>query len=216
MDALQGTPEPGPAEFGPTVDIPAANRIGDYVLIRELGHGGFGVVYEAKHVTRGNRVALKTLPTSQDGQDGQDGQKINAEIIHRFRREFRSLAEFNHPNLVGIHTLEFDGDVLSYSCEACSRLARSKLGLSLLRFSSATLRLRQSAGVLQAFPVSHRAGRRERANGRLRFSRLAALQFRGFGTPACEPSWYAQELRGRKRVHVTHREARIAVNGHSV
>lgn len=86
-----------------TIDMPAANRIGDYELVRELGRGGFGVVYEARHIERGNRVALKTLPT------GVDGQEINAERLHRFRREFRSLAEFNHPNLVGMQTLEVHG-----------------------------------------------------------------------------------------------------------
>ena len=87
-----------------TFDIPAANRLGDYELIRELGRGGFGVVYEARHLKRGNRVALKTLPT------GADGQQINADRLHKFRKEFRSLSEINHPNLVGMQTLEVDGD----------------------------------------------------------------------------------------------------------
>lgn len=86
-----------------THEMPAANRLGDYELIRELGRGGFGVVYEAKHIKRGNRVALKTLPT------GVDGQELNADRLHRFRKEFRSLSEVNHPNLVGMQTLEVDG-----------------------------------------------------------------------------------------------------------
>ena len=51
---------------------------------------------------RGDRVALKTLPT------GQSDQEINAERLHRFRREFRSLSEINHPNLVGMQSLEVD------------------------------------------------------------------------------------------------------------
>ena len=70
-----------------TFEIPAANRLGDYELIRELGRGGMGVVYEARHLNQGNRVALKTLPT------GVDGQQINADKLHRFRKEFRSLSE---------------------------------------------------------------------------------------------------------------------------
>ncbi len=90
-------------EMPDTIGAPAARCIGDYELIRELGRGGFGVVYEARHTKRGNRVALKTLPTGGDGQD------INAERLHRFRREFRSLSEINHPNLVGMQSLEVDG-----------------------------------------------------------------------------------------------------------
>ncbi|PAY19431.1 hypothetical protein CKO51_11235 [Rhodopirellula sp. SM50] len=86
-----------------TVDSPAANRIGDYELLRELGRGGFGVVFEAVQIQQRNRVALKTLPT------GSDGQVVNPERLSRFRREFRSLSEINHPNLVGMQTLEVDG-----------------------------------------------------------------------------------------------------------
>ncbi|MCA9140160.1 MAG: protein kinase [Planctomycetales bacterium] len=102
-DALHSTQASEAGNLTVTVDGPAANRIGDYELIRELGRGGFGVVYEAKHIKRQNCVALKTLPT------GNDGQEVNAERIYKFRREFRSLSEFNHPNLVGMQTLEVDG-----------------------------------------------------------------------------------------------------------
>jgi hypothetical protein len=36
--------------------------IGDFLLIRELDHGGMGIVYEAEQISRGRRVALKILP----------------------------------------------------------------------------------------------------------------------------------------------------------
>jgi eukaryotic-like serine/threonine-protein kinase len=75
----------------------AATRLGEYELRRELGRGGMGTVYEAVHVRRGDRVALKTLPT------------IDAARLHRFKREFRALADVNHPNLIGLGTLEADG-----------------------------------------------------------------------------------------------------------
>jgi len=75
----------------------AASRLGDYRLLGELGHGGMGVVYEAVHLQRGNQVALKTLPT------------VDGAALHRFKREFRSLSGINHPNLIGLHTLEVDG-----------------------------------------------------------------------------------------------------------
>ena len=48
----------------------------------------------------------KTLPMSLDGQPESSR---DAERLHRFRREFRSLSDINHPNLVGMQTLEVDG-----------------------------------------------------------------------------------------------------------
>lgn len=77
--------------------IPIASRLGDYRLLRELGRGGMGVVFEAVHQQRGHRVALKTLPM------------VDGDALHRFKREFRSLADVSHPNLIGLHTLEADG-----------------------------------------------------------------------------------------------------------
>lgn len=85
---------------------PAANRLGEYLLVRELGRGGFGIVYEAIHTQHGNRVALKTLPTEL-GKTHDSPEA--AERLHRFRLEFRRMADISHPNLVGMQTLEVDG-----------------------------------------------------------------------------------------------------------
>jgi serine/threonine protein kinase/tetratricopeptide (TPR) repeat protein len=75
----------------------AASRLGDYRLLRELGRGGMGVVFEAVHVLRGDRVALKMLP------------QVDGARLYRFKREFRSAADISHPNLIGLHSLESDG-----------------------------------------------------------------------------------------------------------
>lgn len=104
---LHGTPTDDFED--PTIHFegPATERLGDYELLRELGRGGFGVVYEARHIQRGDRVALKTLPT---GVDGPSHAATDAMRLHSFRREFRSLSEVNHPNLVGMQSLEVDGN----------------------------------------------------------------------------------------------------------
>lgn len=78
-------------------ELPAAGHLGGFRLLRELGRGGMGAVFEAKHLQRGHLVALKTLPAL-------DGSKL-----HRFKREFRALTHVNHPNLIGLHSLESDG-----------------------------------------------------------------------------------------------------------
>lgn len=77
--------------------VPGLVRLHDYRLLGELGRGGMGVVYEAVHLQRGHRVALKTLPS------------LDGAALHRFKREFRALADINHPNLVGLQQLENDG-----------------------------------------------------------------------------------------------------------
>ncbi len=98
---------PDSVEVTVTLAIPAARKLGDYELLRELGRGGFGVVYEARHLQRGDRLALKTLPMVLDGQTQSSR---DAERLHRFRQEFRTLSEINHPNLAGMQTLEVDGN----------------------------------------------------------------------------------------------------------
>lgn len=87
-------------------DVPAGRRLGDYELLRQIGRGAFGAVYKAKHLHRGDIVALKLLPRPVDG--GADSSR-DADRLHRFRREFRALCEVNHPHLVGMQSLEVDG-----------------------------------------------------------------------------------------------------------
>jgi eukaryotic-like serine/threonine-protein kinase len=80
-----------------SIQLPNTHYLGSFRLLRELGRGGMGAVFEAEHLVRGHRVALKTLPLL-------DGSRL-----HRFKREFRSLTNVNHPNLIGLHSLETDG-----------------------------------------------------------------------------------------------------------
>lgn len=87
-------------------DLPAARKLGEYELLRQIGRGAFGAVYKARHLQRNDIVALKTLPTRTDDHTHP---LSDAERLHKFRREFRSLANVNHPNLIGMQTLEVDG-----------------------------------------------------------------------------------------------------------
>ncbi|MDP2272195.1 MAG: protein kinase [Archangium sp.] len=70
-----------------------------YEIVRELGAGGMGVVYEAIDREKDNRrVALKVL------------QRHDAESLVRLKREFRALAGVRHPNLVSLYELSAEGD----------------------------------------------------------------------------------------------------------
>ncbi len=75
-------------------------QFGDYRVVRRLGHGGMGVVYEADHLPSGRRVALKVLSRALDSPEAR----------RRFLREGRLAASVNHPNSVYIFgTEEIDG-----------------------------------------------------------------------------------------------------------
>ena len=74
-------------------------QIGAYRIIRLLGEGGMGAVYEVEHVKLGVRYGLKTY-TLTDG---------NAELFRkRFQAEGKLLARLRHPNLVRVFDLDYD------------------------------------------------------------------------------------------------------------
>src|ERR1700730_17480496 len=68
-------------------------RIGDYSVIREIGRGGMGVVYEAEQEALNRHVALKVLPLTGVS---------DSQSVLRFRREARAAARLHHTNIVPV------------------------------------------------------------------------------------------------------------------
>ncbi len=94
IDDVTVTPTAGGSLLG--------RKFGPYLIVSLLGAGGMGEVYRAHDSKLGRDVAIKTLPPEFAG----DTQRLA-----RFRREARTLASLNHPNIAAIYGLEESGDV---------------------------------------------------------------------------------------------------------
>ena len=91
----------GPELAVSVADAPPVTQLGDFRLLREVGRGGMGVVYEAEQVSLGRRVAIKLLPTTVF----RDPTKRL-----RFEREAKAAAKIHHTNIVPVHGFgEHDG-----------------------------------------------------------------------------------------------------------
>src|SRR3954470_4483564 len=82
-----------------------ASSIDCYQVVRRIGAGGMGVVYEADDVERGQKVALKTISNP------------DVEKIYQLKREFRALADLSHPNLVALYDLVVAADSCFFTME---------------------------------------------------------------------------------------------------
>ncbi len=88
--------------------LPRFKELGDYRLVREVGRGGMGVVYEAEQISLGRRVALKVLPDRVAG---------DRKALARFRREAKAAGRLHHTNIVPVFEVGQQGDIAYYAMQ---------------------------------------------------------------------------------------------------
>jgi serine/threonine protein kinase len=94
---------------GPQAAAPAAlGRLGDFRIVREIGRGGMGVVYEAEQTSLGRRVALKVLPFAA----ALDGRQLQ-----RFRNEAQAAAGLHHGHIVPVYGVGCERGVHYYAMQ---------------------------------------------------------------------------------------------------
>ncbi len=86
----------------------AGTRVGPYEIVREIGRGGMGIVYEAVQTELGRRVALKILPVQAT---------LDARFLERFRLEAQAAAKLEHAHIVPVIGYGTDGDLHYYSMQ---------------------------------------------------------------------------------------------------
>lgn len=109
----EGSPQPIDVR-SPTVRETASREVaaglpsmlGEFRLLREIGRGGMGVVYEAEQFSLGRRVAVKILPFTA---------MLDPKRIQRFENEARAVATLDNPHIVPVHSVGVEGDVHFYS-----------------------------------------------------------------------------------------------------
>jgi len=89
-------------------EIQPSAPLGDFRILREIGRGGMGVVYEAEQLSLGRSVALKVLPFAA---------ALDAKHLQRFKNEAQAAAQLHHQNIVPVYGVGCERGVHYYAMQ---------------------------------------------------------------------------------------------------
>jgi WD40 repeat protein len=140
LAATNGNTGAGAAQGTSSIEQPASSHslLGDFRILREIGRGGMGVVYEAEQISLRRRVALKVLPFAAILDERQ---------LARFKSEARAAAMLHHTNIVPVFSIGQERGVNYYAMQYIE-------GITLAQLIAC---LRQATGRLQTDVTQARA-----------------------------------------------------------
>jgi eukaryotic-like serine/threonine-protein kinase len=125
----------------------AGKRVGDYEVVRVLGTGGLGEVYEVRHSISQRAEAMKVLLPEQH---------TGADIGERFRREIQMLGALSHPHIASLHNAFYhEGQLIMVMELVSGETLRSKSVRTLLSVPQV---LRYARQILSALDYAHQRG----------------------------------------------------------
>jgi serine/threonine protein kinase len=105
-------PRPGGPALRPVAtpepSLPEGGLLGDFHIVREVGRGGMGIVYEAQQISLKRRVALKVLPFAGT---------LDPKQLQRFHNEAQAAAGLHHTNIVPVHFVGCERGVHFYAMQ---------------------------------------------------------------------------------------------------
>jgi serine/threonine protein kinase len=126
-----------PVESQSPLDGPTPGILGDFRILRELGRGGMGIVYEAEQISIGRRVALKVLPFAA---------MLDRQQLNRFKNEARAAGTLDHPNIVAIYSVGCERGVHYYAMQLIEGQSLAQVIDQLRRVSSSGVVEQRSSG----------------------------------------------------------------------
>jgi serine/threonine protein kinase/Flp pilus assembly protein TadD len=139
LSAAGSAPVTGPE----SLELPPEGALGDFRLVRELGRGGMGIVYEAEQISLGRRVALKVLPFAAT---------LDPRQLQRFKNEALAAAHLEHPHIVDVYGVGCERGVHYYAMRLIDGHTLAEVIAQLRRFHQKEVGLPDS--VSEAFAGS--------------------------------------------------------------
>jgi serine/threonine protein kinase len=102
------SPQDDPCEAQATGEVAESGFLGDFRIVREVGKGGMGIVYEAEQISLRRRVALKVLPFAAT---------MDPRHLQRFHNEARAAACLHHTNIVPVHYVGCERGIHFYAMQ---------------------------------------------------------------------------------------------------